>query len=197
MKFLIATTNENKVREIGKIIEPLGVECIIASSLQSPLPEVEENGTTFEENAMLKAKSAFEATGIPSIADDSGLCVDALFGAPGIYSARYSGHYNVSSLNNEKLLKELETVPDDKRGAQFVCAIACVIDENTSFVVKGICEGTILREPMGTNGFGYDPLFMTELGCFGEIPLEEKSKISHRGRAIKALCEKLKEYIKE
>lgn len=149
----------------------------------------EETGTTFRENALIKARAAYEKSGLPSFGDDSGLCVDALFGAPGVYSARYA---STPKLCNIKLLEALKDVPDDKRGAHFACCIA-YCDGQREFTVEGRCEGRILFEETGEGGFGYDPLFYSEeIGkSFGEADMAEKNAVSHRGRALRLFKEKL------
>ena len=195
MKFFIATKNPKKLLELERILKPLNIEFVSEKDLKSSIPEVEETGKTFEENAMLKAKSGCINTGLPTIADDSGLCVDALLGAPGIYSARFAGEDCNDQKNIDKLLKELKDVPKENRTARFVTAIAVCFPDGKSFTVRGICEGYIATERHGTNGFGYDPVFMTEKGCFGEMSREEKDKISHRGKALAALNLELKKYI--
>ncbi len=195
MKFFIATKNAHKVIEFKRILEPMGIEVICESDLDFPLEDVEENGTTFEENAIIKAAAACEQTGFVSLADDSGLCVDALDGAPGIFSARYSGVHGDDKENNRKLLRELDGVPMEKRTARFVSAVACVFPDGRKFTVTGKCEGHIDFEEKGQNGFGYDPLFIGEIGCFGLASGEEKDKVSHRGKALKMLRDELKNYI--
>lgn len=197
MKFLLATKNKHKLIEFKRMLLPLGIELIGEEELPAPLTDVEETGTTFKENAMIKAVSACKETGMVAFADDSGLCVDALDGAPGVYSARYSGVHGDDAANNRKLLKELEGVPYEKRTARYVAAIACVFPDGRSFVVEGTCEGHIDFEEHGSNGFGYDPMFITEIGCFGEVSAEEKDAISHRGNALKKLREELVKYISE
>ena len=159
------------------------------------MPEIVEDGTTFQENALIKARFAAKITNMPTIADDSGLCVDYLNGAPGIYSARFSGENANSQQNNSKLLGLLEGVPQEKRTAKFVCAIACVFPNGNEFTVEGACKGYIDFKLNGNSGFGYDPLFITEQGCFGTIPLEVKNKISHRGLAIKEFEKEILKYI--
>ncbi len=195
MKFFIATKHAHKVIEFKRILEPMGIEVICESDLSFSLPDVEEDGTTFEENATIKAAFACEKTGLVSLADDSGLCVDALGGAPGIFSARYSGIHGDDKENNRKLLRELEGVPFEKRTARFVSAVACVFPDGRKFTVTGKCEGHIDFEEKGENGFGYDPLFIGEIGCFGLASGEEKDKVSHRGKALALLREELKNYI--
>lgn len=197
MKFAAATKNIKKLEELKRILEPLGIEVVSETDGDFVLPEVEENGETFADNAKLKAVSACEVTGLPSIADDSGLCVDALDGAPGVYSARYSGDHGNDDQNNEKLLFELDGLPMNERGAHYACAICLVFpngDEITSF---GTCEGFIDTKLTGNHGFGYDPLFLVNGVSFGILPSEEKDKISHRGKALREIKEKLTAYLKE
>ncbi len=186
MKFCLATHNSHKVTEFKRILEPLGIEIVTPA-----IPEVEETGKTFFENAELKAKSAYLYTGLPSVADDSGLCVDYLDGAPGIYSARFSESGNDED-NNKKLLELLRGVPKEKRGAHYVCAIVLYDGEKT-VTALGECYGTIAEKPQGNGGFGYDPLFISEIGCFGEVTPAEKDSISHRAKALKDFSQKLKE----
>lgn len=196
MKFFIATKNAHKLREFLQIFQGTGIEIISENDLDKPLEEAEETGVTFEENALIKAKSGLLATGLPSIADDSGLCVDYLDGAPGVYSARYAGEHGDDSANNQKLLAELEGVPEEMRTARFISAIACVFPDGREFTVIGKCEGKIGFSLSGKSGFGYDPLFISEKGCFGEITPEEKNAISHRSRAIALFREELNKLLK-
>lgn len=197
MTFFVATKNEGKKKELLRILSPLGIDVISEKDLDTPLSDVEENGTSFEENALIKARFAAKATGLPSVADDSGLCVDALGGAPGIYTARFAGEPSDSDKNNAKLLNVMSDVPEEKRTARFVSAVACVFPDGREFTVRGECEGKIAFKLSGNKGFGYDPLFISELGCFGEISDEQKDSISHRGRALLKFKEILtKEYIK-
>ncbi len=195
MKFVIATKNAHKLIEMQRILLPMGIDAVIDSDIGKTLTEPEENGIDFKENALIKARSASLICGIPAIADDSGLCVDALGGAPGIYSARYAGEHGNSKANNLKLLSELKDVEYSKRTGRFVSAIACVFPDGREFCVEGVCEGYIAFEEKGTNGFGYDPLFISELGCFAELTAEEKDKVSHRGKAMKVFKEELKKYL--
>lgn len=192
MNFIIATHNKKKQAELQRVLSHLSINILSADDLGIKLTEVEENGKTFEENARIKALSGLKDTGIPCIADDSGLCVDALGGAPGIYSARYGGENTNDKKNNQKLLSELKDVPYDKRTARFVCCICCVFPDGREINVRGECEGKIAFEEIGNGGFGYDPLFVTEYGCFGDMTSEEKDKISHRGNALKKLEAELK-----
>lgn len=187
MKITLASNNKNKLREFREILEPLGYEVITQSEAGADI-EAEETGTTFEENAYIKAKAAYDITHLPVIADDSGLEVDALGGEPGIYSARYAEEGKRCA----KVLSKMEGVPDEKRTARFVCAV-CYIDENgESFTVKGTCEGRIGYEKRGTNGFGYDPIFMYGDRSFAEISAEEKDKVSHRADALRKFEARIK-----
>ena len=195
MKVFIATKNEHKMKELSRILVPMGFEVICEKDLGSPIKEVEENGTTFEENALIKARAGLECTGYISVADDSGLCVDYLDGAPGIYSARYSGVHGDDEMNNKKILKELKNVPKEKRGAKFVSAIACVFPDGRSFTVRGECHGYIGFSELGNGGFGYDPLFIGEGGCFGLLTPEQKDKVSHRGKSLRLFEKEIKKYI--
>ena len=189
MDFLIATHNRKKQAEMQRMLGPLGISVKTADDLGIELTEVEENGTTFAENARIKALSGCKESGLPCIADDSGLCVDYLGGAPGIYSARYSG--GDDKQNNEKLLKELEGVKKEKRTAYFACSISCCFPDGREITAEGKCFGYIGFEEQGNGGFGYDPLFITDKGCFGQLSAEEKDEISHRGNALRELKEKL------
>ena len=193
-KFIVASHNKKKLAELTRILKPLGFDVVCPSDIEGGVPDVWENGSTFEENSLLKARSACKHSGLPAVADDSGLCVDALDGAPGIYSARYAGTGNDDD-NNALLLKNLNGIPKEKRTARFVSSIACVFPDGREFTVRGTCEGYILEQPQGDGGFGYDPLFMTEYGCFGTMSADQKDKVSHRHNAIVLFTEKLKEYI--
>ena len=195
MKIFIATKNQKKLTELSRILIPMGFEVLCEKDFNEDFPDVEENGTTFEENAIIKAAAGLNNTGLISVADDSGICVDYLDGAPGIFSARYSGEHGDDQTNNEKLLAELSGVPMEKRTARYVAAIACVFPDGRKFTVRGECEGKIAFEPKGNNGFGYDPYFISELGVMAELTAEEKDRISHRGKALKLFKEELKKYI--
>ena len=197
MTFFVATKNEGKKKELIRILKPLGIDVISEKDLKEPLQDVIEDGNSFEENALIKAKAACKVTLLPSVADDSGLCVDALDGTPGIYTARFAGEECDSAKNNEKLLSVMKDVPENERTARFVSAVACVFPDGREFTVRGECEGKIGFKLCGNKGFGYDPLFISELGCFGEISDEQKDSISHRGKALLKLKEKLtEEYLK-
>lgn len=192
MKLILASKNKHKVEEFRRILLPLGWE-ILPQDTICPDLEIEETGTTFAENAYLKAMGIYRVTGLPTVADDSGLCVDALDGAPGVYSARYAGEGHNSADNNEKLLREMENVPDEKRTARFVSAICVVFGEDDIVQCEGTCEGTIAHRLHGENGFGYDPLFMVGEHSFAELDGSAKDAISHRGRALTALYKKMKD----
>ena len=187
---ILATRNPGKVRELADALRRFGFD---VRPLPDDFPEIEETGTTFEQNALLKAHAVADTLGLPALADDSGLEVDALNGAPGVYSARYAGDGHDSAANNAKLLREMENIPDERRAARFVCAICAVFGEVDIVRCEGACEGTIARRLHGQNGFGYDPLFMVGERSFAELDGPAKDAISHRGRALAALYEKLKD----
>ncbi len=196
MKIFIATKNQKKLTELSRILVPMGFEVLCEKDLDKPFTDAIEDGTTFEENAIIKAKSGLMQTGLISVADDSGICVDFLDGRPGIFSARYSGEHGNDEMNNDKLLEELSCVPMEKRTAYYVAAIACVFPDGRQFTVRGECHGHIaLERQAGNGGFGYDPLFISEKGPFSQLTAEEKDKISHRGNALRLFKEELKKYI--
>ncbi|HHV50253.1 MAG TPA: XTP/dITP diphosphatase [Clostridiales bacterium] len=196
MKFVIATHNQKKLKELSRILKPLGIEAVTAADLGIKLEEVEETGSTFEENAELKAAAACRQTGLPAVADDSGLQVDALNGAPGVFSARYAGEGATDADRNNKLLLEMSGIPDEKRSARFVSAICCVFPSGDKVYARGECEGKIGYEPKGENGFGYDPLFVVSDGrTYAQLSDEEKDAISHRGNALRIFSQNLKEYL--
>lgn len=192
MRLIIATGNEDKVREIDEILEGTGFEAI--SMKQAGFnPDIVEDGKTFEENALKKAMAVHELSGEYVMADDSGLCIDALDGAPGIYSARFCGEDSTYEEKFKKIFEMLADVPEEKRTAQFVCAIAVVKPDGSSFTVRGECRGVLHEKPAGENGFGYDPIFyVPEFGMTtAQMDPEVKNSISHRGRALRAMVEKL------
>lgn len=195
MDFLIATHNMKKQAELERILEPLGINVLTADMAGVNLTDVEETGKTFEENAFLKAASGCKESGMVCVADDSGLSVDALDGAPGVYSARYAGDHGNDEKNIEKLLDELKDVPQEKRGAKFVSAVCCCFPDGRSFTVRGECHGVIAFEKHGNGGFGYDPVFLVGDKTFGELSAEEKDKLSHRGNALRLFAEEVKKYI--
>lgn len=197
MKLLIATHNKKKKAELQRILSPLGIDVVCAEDIGCELRDVEETGTTFEENAELKAVAGCEDSGIACIADDSGLCVDYLGGEPGVYSARYSGGHGNDEANIDKLLEKLDGVPSEKRTARFVCVACCVFPDGRKITVRGECEGEILTERHGSGGFGYDPVFKSGDKFFGEISSQEKDSISHRGNALRLMAQELNKIITE
>lgn len=196
MKFVLATHNPGKLKEMGDILARFGVEVVSPKDLGITV-DVEETGATFAENAMLKAKAICAAAKLPAIADDSGLCVDALNGGPGVYSARYGGEGLDDKGRYMLLLNSMRGQPT--RAAHFACAIACVFPNGDELTAEGRCDGTIAFAPIGEGGFGYDPVFFVpELKkTFGQLTAEEKSAISHRGRALAVFVEKLETYLKK
>lgn len=207
MDFILATNNMKKQAEMQRILSPLGINVVTAKMLGITLPEVVEDGDTFEANAKIKAESACKITGLPAIADDSGLCVDYLDGYPGIYSARFANIeiHGGECVDNEKnaddednnnlLLKKLEGVEEEKRTAYYVCAICCIFPDGKEITVRGECHGHIGFERDGNAGFGYDPLFIINGKSFGKYEGEEKDKISHRGKALRLLAKELEKII--
>ena len=196
MNFVFASHNKGKIQEVQEILAPFGIEI---EPIPADFPEIEENGTSFEENAKIKARAVCQATGLPAVADDSGLTVDALDGFPGIHSARWAGPEANDHDRNQLLLEKLLSVPEEQRGAQFVCVAACVFPDGRELAVRGQCRGTILGEEHGSGGFGYDPVFcVPEYGCtFGELASDVKNSISHRARAFTALGSALRTLLQE
>ena len=195
MDFILATNNMKKLAEMQRILSPLGINVVTAKMLGTTLDDVVEDGETFEDNARLKAHAACKQMNMPAIADDSGLCVDYLDGAPGIYSARFSGEHGNDEKNNDLLLEKLEGVPLEKRTAKYVCAICCVFPNGKEIVVRGECKGIIGFERDGHEGFGYDPLFLVNGRAFGRYTADEKDKISHRGNALRLLTKELEKIL--
>ena len=195
LKFVLASNNKGKLKEMREILSELGIE-VMSQREAGIASEPEEDGTTFEENAIIKAKAAMEASGLPAIADDSGIAVDALNGEPGIYSARY-GDCGSDEERVEYLLKNMEN--EEHRAAKFVSSIAVAFPNGDVLTTLGECHGTLTYEPVGENGFGYDPVFyMEQFGrTLAQVTAEEKNSVSHRGRALRAMKEKLTEYFKE
>ena len=195
MKVVLASKNPHKLVEISKITEKFGMELILQSQLGVDI-DVEETGTTFEENSFLKAEAVMKATGLPALADDSGIAVDALNGEPGVYSARYGFDESLDDWGRlELLLKNTEYVPDGQRQAQFVCVITMVTPDGKTIQARGEIHGELTREPRGENGFGYDPIFYyPPYGkTTAEMAPEQKNAVSHRGNALRVLNDKLKE----
>ena len=197
MKFIIASNNKKKLVELERILNPLGINAVTPKEEGITLDDVEENGTTFAENAFLKANAAYLKTGLPAVADDSGLCVDALDGRPGVYTARYGGEGLTDEERYIKLLDEMKNVDDDKRSAHFTSSICCILPDGSKITAEGICEGKIGYEPIGKDGFGYDPIFyVPEFGCTtAELSEEQKNAVSHRGKALEKMREILKESV--
>lgn len=191
MDYLLATHNKKKRDELSRILKPLGINVFIAEDLGIELTDVEETGETFLENALLKSRSGCRESGLPCIADDSGLAVDRLGGRPGVYSARYAGEHGDDEANIALLLSELEGVPAQERTARFVCTVACTYPDGRELTVDGVCEGMIGFEKRGEGGFGYDPVFMVGERSFAELTREEKDAISHRGNALRKFAELL------
>ena len=195
MRVVLASKNPHKLVEIRQITDKFGFDLVLQSELGVDI-DVEETGKTFEENSLIKAKAVMEATGLPAIADDSGIAVDALNGEPGIYSARYGFDDTLDDHGRMMLLlKNTEQVPDGQRQAQFVCVITFITPDGTTIQARGEIHGELTREPRGQNGFGYDPIFYyPPLGMTtAELPCEVKNQVSHRGNALRILNEKLKE----
>ena len=195
MKVVLASKNKHKLEEISQITRKFGMELVLESDLGVDI-DVEETGTTFEENSFLKADAVMKATGLPALADDSGIAVDALNGEPGIYSARYGFDESLDDWGRLRLLlKNTEQVPDDRRQAKFVCVITMVTPDGQTIQARGEVHGMLLRAPAGQGGFGYDPIFYyPPLGkSLAEVTAEEKNQVSHRANALNVFYEKLKE----
>ena len=211
MKICAATGNAGKRRELRRILEAQGHEVVSQKELGITI-EPDETGTTFEENALIKAETICKASGLPTVADDSGLCTDALHGAPGVYSARYAGHHGDDDANNAKLLRELADVPEEQRGAKFVSAVCFMLPDGRALEVEGECPGRIaFTLQNGDYGFGYDPLFIpadcgvgkhdkrpnTEGRSYAQLTPDEKDAISHRGNALAEMEKELPEFLAE
>ncbi len=193
---VVASANKHKIEEIAKVTESLGFHVISRDEAGVPTDfEIQEDGKTFEENSYIKAKAIMDKCGRPTIADDSGLMVEALGGAPGVYSARFAGEDHNDKRNNEKLIDLLAHIPYKERRAKFVAVITLLFPDGRKIVARGECPGHIIEKEEGTNGFGYDPLFVPEGygSTFGMLSPEVKNDISHRARALKLLAEKMKD----
>jgi XTP/dITP diphosphohydrolase len=191
-KLVLATRNSGKIIEFRRILEeiaPGAVELISVNQFPD-LVDVEETGSTFEENSLLKARYTAAATGLPAIADDSGLCIDALGGAPGIFSARWAGKHGDDRANLEKVLEQLKDVSEEKRGAHFLCVASLVLPDGREHVAEGRFDGSILRSAVGTNGFGYDPIFQPKGLAISsaQMSAEEKDLVSHRGKSLRSIA---------
>jgi len=192
-RIVLASNNKGKVREIAQLLADKNLQVVPQSEFN--IPDADETGLSFVENAILKARHAAKLSGLPAIADDSGLEVDALNGAPGIYSARYAGNGATDAANNQKMLAALADTADEARTARFQCLMVFMrhAEDPTPIICQGTWEGRILRQPQGENGFGYDPLFLVpEKNCSSaELPAEVKNAMSHRGKALQALLQKI------
>ena len=190
-RLILATRNPGKLAELRRILAAAGVSAAVTDLGDVPgMPEVAETGRTFAENALLKARAVAAFAGLPAVADDSGLCVDALNGMPGVLSARWSGRHGDDEANLRLLLAQIADVPATERGARFVCAAALVLPSGAEHVTEGVVHGRLTGSPRGTNGFGYDPIFVPD-GCeltTAQMSADEKDKISHRGKALRALA---------
>ena len=208
MLICAASNNAGKLKELRRILERMGHEVKSLRELGITL-DPEETGTTFAENARIKAEAFCKASGLPTVADDSGLCVDALNGAPGVYSARYCGHHGDDAANNAKLLREMANIPEEQRTARFVSAVCFLLPDGRELVVEGECPGSVAFTETGSNGFGYDPLFIpdrvglpdgttaenTARRSYAELADGEKDAISHRGRAMEKLDAQLPAFL--
>jgi XTP/dITP diphosphohydrolase len=198
LEIVLATRNRHKVPEIRRILTEAGSRVGLMSVAEfAGVDDVVETGLTFADNALLKARSVAAATGLPALADDSGICVDAMHGMPGVFSGRWSGRHGDDAANLDLLLAQLSDVPDDERGASFVCVAALVLADGTETVAEGRVSGTLLRERRGTGGFGYDPIFVPDgdTRTTAEMSSAEKDAISHRGRAFAAIATDLKRLV--
>jgi XTP/dITP diphosphohydrolase len=190
-RLILATANQHKLAELTRILASASVAVAATGLRDFPgAPDVRETGATFAENALLKAHAIAEFTGLPAVADDSGICVDALNGMPGVLSARWSGRPGDDAGNLRLLLAQLTDVPEERRGAQFVCAAALVLPTGREHVSEGALHGRLIREPMGANGFGYDPIFVPDCAelTTAQMTSEAKDRISHRGKALRGLA---------
>ncbi|ARF55494.1 RdgB/HAM1 family non-canonical purine NTP pyrophosphatase [Streptomyces gilvosporeus] len=197
-RLILATRNTGKITELRAILEAAGLDvALVGADAYPDVPDVKETGVTFAENALLKAHALARATGHPAVADDSGLCVDVLGGAPGIFSARWSGTHGNDQANLDLLLAQLSDVPDGHRAAHFACAAALALPDGTERVVEGTLDGTLRHTPTGTGGFGYDPILqpLGETRTCAELTPDEKNAISHRGKAFRALVPVVRELL--
>ncbi|MET8625416.1 RdgB/HAM1 family non-canonical purine NTP pyrophosphatase [Kitasatospora sp. NPDC004669] len=197
-RLILATRNQHKVAELRAILTDAGLDVeLVGADAYPEIPDVPETGVTFAENALLKAHALARATGLPAVADDSGLCVDVLNGAPGIFSARWSGKHGDDRANLDLLLAQLSDIAEPHRGAHFFCAAALALPDGTERVVEGRLLGTLRTAPAGTNGFGYDPILqpLGETRTCAELTADEKNAISHRGQAFRALAPVVKDLL--
>jgi XTP/dITP diphosphohydrolase len=198
-RLVLATANQSKLAELARILADEHADVALATLAEFPgAPDVAETGATFAENALLKARAIAEFTGLPAVADDSGLCVDALSGMPGVLSARWSGRHGDDNANLNLVLAQVADVPDERRGARFTCAAALVVPGDTEHVTEGVVTGRLVRKPRGSNGFGYDPIFVPDGYdvTTAEMDPADKDKISHRGRALRALAPEIRRSVR-
>ena len=195
MRLVAATGNKKKLWEIQRIMEHIGVQ-VLTPDMLGVVSDAIECGETFRANAAIKAWDIYRKTGLPSIADDSGLCIDALDGRPGVYSSRYGGEDTEYAVKFRMLFDKLRDVPQEERTARFTSAICCVLDEDTVIEVEESCEGYIGHEASGEGGFGYDPIFYMGERSFADFSPEEKDAVSHRGKALRAFVKKMEDYLK-
>jgi len=198
-RLVLATANQSKLTELARILADEHADVALASLSEFPgAPDVAETGATFAENALLKARAVADFTGLPTVADDSGLCVDALNGMPGVLSARWSGRHGDDAANLHLVLAQVAEVPDERLGARFACAAALVMPGAAEYVREGVVTGRLIREPRGSNGFGYDPIFVPDGYDIttAEMDAADKDKISHRGRALHALAPEIRRSVR-
>jgi XTP/dITP diphosphohydrolase len=198
-RLVLATANRSKLTELARILADEHADVVLASLAELPgAPEVAETGATFAENALLKARAIAAFTGLPTVADDSGLCVDALNGMPGVLSARWSGRHGDDAANLSLVLAQVADVPDERRGARFTCAAALVVPGDAEQVREGVVTGHLIRRPRGSNGFGYDPIFVPDgfEVTTAEMDPADKDRISHRGRALRALAPEIRRCVR-
>ena len=198
-RLVIATANQRKLTELARILADEHTDVALASLAEFPgAPDVAETGATFAENALLKARAIAAYTALPAVADDSGLCVDALNGMPGVLSARWSGRHGDDAANLNLVLAQVADVPDERRGARFTCAAALVVPGGAEYICEGVVTGRLISDPRGSNGFGYDPIFVPDGYdvTTAEMDPADKDKISHRGRALRALAPEIRRSVR-
>ncbi len=193
-KLVFASSNKGKIKEMKQLLAHTGIEVLTLTDIGFT-QEIEETGTTFEENARIKALAVSRFSGLPAVSDDSGICIDALGGAPGVLSARYLGEDTPYEVKNRMVLEKLKDVPREKRTARYECCVCCVFPDGTEIVTHGTCEGLIANEPKGENGFGYDPIFLVGDKTMAELSDDEKNRISHRAKAVNAFALELAKYL--
>ncbi len=190
-KLVFASSNKGKMKEMKQLLEPQGIAVLTLADIGFDA-EIAETGLTFEENARIKASAVCRFSGLSAVSDDSGICIDALDGAPGVLSARYLGEDTPYAVKNRLVLEQLAQVAEDKRTARYECCVCCVFPDGSEIVTHGTCEGVLAHEPKGENGFGYDPIFMVGDKTMAQLTDEEKNRISHRAKAVAAFVQELK-----